>query len=61
MRMVFLVHAKLAIVLLVDGVGSDFVGAIEPYHGVDAFVDSAGKHETSIIISVLAYEFDTAW
>ena len=59
--MVFLVHAKFTIVLLVDGVGADFVGAVEPYHGVDAFVDSARKDETSVIIGVLAYEVDTAW
>ncbi len=43
MRMIFLVHAKITIVLLVDGVGADLVGAVEADTGVDARINSPGK------------------
>ena len=59
--MVFLVHAKLTIVLLVDGVGADLVGAIEADAGVDTRVDGARKNEAAVIVGMFANEVDASW
>ena len=58
--MVFLVHAKLTIILLVDGIGADLVGAIEADAGVDTRVDGSRKNEATIIVSVFADEVDAS-
>ena len=60
-RMVFLVHAKLAIVLLVDGVGADLICPVETDAGVDARVDGTWENEAAIVVSVFANEVDASW
>ena len=58
--MIFLVHAKLAIVLLIDGVGANLVGAVEADAGVDARVDGTRENEATIVVSVFADEVDAS-
>ena len=60
-RMVFLVHAKLTIVLFVNGVGANFVATIQSNASVDAFVDGTRENIATIVVSVFADEVDTAW
>ena len=58
---VLFLQPKFAIVFFINGIGTYLIGPVEPYHGIDAFVDGAGKYETSIIVGVFANKVDTAW
>ena len=57
-RMVFLIHAKLAVLFLVDGVGANFVRPVELDDSMDALVDGAGENIAAVVVGVFANQVD---
>ena len=60
MRMVLLVHAEFTIILLVDGVGANLVGAVESDAGVDTFIYCARENKAPVVVSMFANKVDAA-
>ena len=56
---VFFVQTEFHVVFQVDGVSTDFFGAVDLDFGHHAFVDGAWEYEATIVIGVLANEIDT--
>ena len=58
-RLVFFVHAEFGIFVIINGVGTNFIGTVEADASEDALVDGARKDEATIIVGVLANQVDT--
>ena len=54
------IESKFGLLLVVQGVGADFVGAVQADASIDAFVDGTWKHEATVVIGVFADEVDTS-
>ena len=57
--LVFFVHAKFCIFIVINRIGANFIGTVEADACEDALVYGTRKDEATIIVGVLANQVDT--